>query len=112
MTRHEYNRNLNVRFVQLGREIETAQPWQPDVEDEAACHIPKVAPQQFGSRSKQFHPKADRSKQASERFAQGLVVVDDEDDWLFGCAWRSLMMGHEILARYEISSAENIISGS
>ena len=43
---HEYNRNVDVRLAELGLEIEPAEPRQPDIQDEAACHIGKLAAQQ------------------------------------------------------------------
>src|SRR5262249_11372525 len=99
---HEYDRNSDARLGELSLKIEPAQPRQSDIEYEAACHIGKLASQQVRGRAECLHPKVDRAKQPSERFAHGFIVVDDEHDRLFGksgCA--SLTLYHEIVSRLE-----------
>jgi hypothetical protein len=61
-------------------EVEAAQSRQADIEHEAARRIRKLVQQKFRHRGEQLWLKIDRSKQAAQRFMEGGVVIDDEDD--------------------------------
>src|ERR1700722_7088798 len=45
---HEDDWNMDIRPGQLGLEIQTAQPWQPDIEHQAAGALRKLVLQHFG----------------------------------------------------------------
>src|SRR5215510_13820258 len=96
---HEYDGNMDVRLGEFGLEIEPAHPRQSDVEHEAACHIGKLASQKVRGRAERLDPEADRSEQAAERLAHGLIVVDDEYDRRFGrSSLASWTLDHGILS--------------
>src|SRR5215831_1047555 len=96
---HEYDRNMDVRLGELGLEVEPAQPGQSHIEHEAACNVGKLASQQVRGRAERLDPEIDRTKQASERFAHGFIVVDDEHGRLFGASERaSWTLDHESLS--------------
>src|SRR5215471_4655327 len=96
---HEYDGNMDVRLGELGLEIEAAEPGQSHIEHEAACHVGKLASQQVRGRAERLDPETDRTKQASERFAHGFIVVDDKHGRLFGASERaSWTLDHEILS--------------
>jgi hypothetical protein len=48
MAGHKNDWNVNVRFGELELKVQATQSRQPDVEDQTACNIRKLAPQQFG----------------------------------------------------------------
>src|SRR5262249_24944930 len=82
-----------------GLEVEPAQPGQSHIEHEAACHVGELASQQVRGRAERLDPETDRTKQASERFAHGFIVVDDEHDRRFGSRrLASWTLDHEILS--------------
>jgi len=81
MARHHDNGNVNVRFGQLILEVEAAHSRQPDVKHNTARRLRQFVLQQFRGRGEQFRLKADRSKQAAQRFSNLKVVIDDENDW-------------------------------
>ncbi len=81
---HEDDGNVNVCFGQFGLEVETAQSRQSDVEHQTAEHVGKMALQQFGGRPEHFDLVPDGPEQASERLAQGFIVINNKDDRLFG----------------------------
>ena len=88
MAGHEYDGNMNVRFSELGLEIQPADPRQSDVEHKAACHVGKFAAQEVRGRTERLDLEFDGSKQAPERLAHGFVVIDDEYGRLFGSGRR------------------------
>src|SRR5260221_1706872 len=63
---HEYDGNVDVRLAELGLKIEPADPRQPDIEDEAACHIGKLAAQQVRGRTERLDLEAHSSKEDSQ----------------------------------------------
>ena len=71
-------------FAKLGLKVEAAQPGQPDVEDQAAGNVRKLALQKLGSRTEHFDPQAHRPEKIAERFTHRRVVVDNEDDRFLG----------------------------
>jgi hypothetical protein len=79
VTRHEDDRDANIRLGQAGLKIEAIDPRQPDVEDQAAGNIRKVGLQKFGGRAKHFDSQVHRSKQMRECDAHGGIVVNDEN---------------------------------
>jgi hypothetical protein len=91
---------MDVCLGELGLEIEPAEPWQSDVEHEAACHVGKLAPQEVRRRTERLDPESDGAKQVSERLAHRFIVIDDEYDRLFGTSvLASCTLYHEILPR-------------
>src|SRR5579863_9006863 len=75
----ENDRNANVGLGELGLEIESADPRQPDIKDEAGGGIGQLEFQKIGRRGEYLGAQADRSQQAPECLAQRSVVVDHEN---------------------------------
>src|SRR5437763_15596866 len=87
---HEYDRSMDVRLGELGLEVESGEPRQSDIEQEAGCHIGKLAAQQGRGRTERLDLEAGRSKQAAQRLAHGFIVVNDEYHGFFGnSGWAS-----------------------
>ena len=84
MAGHKDDWNVNVCLGELGLKVQAAQSWQPDIEDQAAGNIWKLALQHFGRRTEHLNPQTHRLKKIGERPAHGFVVVDNEDNRLPG----------------------------
>ena len=86
VARYHDNGDVNIRSNQLSLEVEAAHSGQPDVEHNTTRRRGELVLQEFRRRAEQSGLKADRSKQAAQRFANLRVVIDDENDWrLEGC---------------------------
>ena len=100
MTRHHDDGDVNVRFGQLSLEVEAAHSGQPDIEHKAARRLRELVLQEFRRRAEQSGLKPNRSKQAAQRLANFMVVIDDEDDWRFGervnLSWTAFAASREI----------------
>ena len=84
VTRHENDRNANIGLRQLGLKVEAAQPGQPDVEDQAAGNVRKLALQKLVRRTEHFDPQPHRPEKVAQRFTHRRVVVDNKDDRFLG----------------------------
>ena len=90
MAGHEDDRYMNVRLGEFGLKVQAAQSGQPDVQDQAARDIRKLALQHFGGRAEQLNLQSDRLKKVAEGSAHRYVVLDNEDDRFPGACrdWR------------------------
>src|SRR5712671_4406081 len=84
VTRHKDDRDANIRLSQFGLKVETADPRQPDIEDQAACNIRYLDLPKFAGRTEQLDAQAYRSEKTAESRAHRYVVVDDEYNRLLG----------------------------
>jgi len=102
VTRHKDDRDANIRLSQFGLKVETADPRQPNIEDQAACNIGHLDLRKFAGRTEQLDPQAYRSEKTAESRAHRYVVVDDEDD-SFRCARGDVLRfwapGHSVSSR-------------
>jgi hypothetical protein len=74
----------NIRLSQFGLKVETANPRQPDIEDQTACNIWRLDLLKFVDRTEQFDPQAHRSEKTAESRAHRHIVVDDANDRFLG----------------------------
>jgi hypothetical protein len=73
---------VDARFGKVDLKIEAAQSGQPDVKNQAAGDIRKLALQKFGSRTEHFDPQAHRPEKIPERLPHRFVIIDNVDDRL------------------------------
>src|SRR5712664_3908260 len=102
VTRHKDDRDANIRLSQFGLKVETADPRQPDIEDQAACNIGHLDLRKFAGRTEQLDPQAYRSEKTAQSRAHRYVVVDDEDDSFRrsrGGVFRFWAPGHSVSSR-------------
>ena len=78
------DRDANIRLSQFGLKVETANPRQPDIEDQTACNIWRLDLLKFVDRTEQFDPQAHRSEKTAESRAHRHIVVDDANDRFLG----------------------------
>ena len=71
---------LNIPFGHLTLEVEAAHPWHPNIEHKTGRRVGPLAVQEFLRRPERLHLQSDRLKEVLERIADGLIVIDDEDD--------------------------------
>ncbi len=84
MGSNENNGKAAVRLAQLLLQLDPAHARQAHVEYQAGCVIAIVTGEKFLSRGKCSWRKAGRLHHASQRFAEGFVIVHDCDDASFG----------------------------
>src|SRR5262249_42235256 len=99
---HEDDRDADLGLGELRLEVEAAQSRQPDVEHEAAHHLGQLVFQQVGRRPEQLDLVSNRSEQAAQRLAHGLVVVDNEYDRLLSGRDRSVHGNYKVRATWLI----------
>jgi hypothetical protein len=80
MTGDEDYRNLDPSLRKFCLKIQTAQPWQPDIDDQAAYYVRPLRPKEFLRGIKRFDPQSYRSDKAAECPAHRRIVINDEND--------------------------------
>jgi hypothetical protein len=72
MAGHE--NDWNVRLGEFGLKVQPAQSGQPDVKDQAACDVRKLALQHFGRRTEHLNLQAHRFKKIGQRPVRRCIV--------------------------------------
>jgi hypothetical protein len=89
----EYDRKPHARLGYSALELESARPWQPDVEHDASGRVGPSGLQKFLNRSERLRLQPERGQQIVDRLdrlADRHIVVDDVYDGTFGRGWRWL----------------------
>ena len=84
MGSYENNGKPRVDLVQLFLQLDPAHAWQAHVENQAGELIVIVTSEKVLSRGEGSWRKAGRLYYASQRFAQGFIIVHDCDDGAVG----------------------------
>jgi hypothetical protein len=80
---NEDDRHFDAQPAKLGLQIETAQPRQSDVQDQAARHGWQLMLQKLGCGRECLDAQVDRAKQHAQRTEHERIIVDDVYDRLF-----------------------------
>src|ERR1700722_9617441 len=80
MRSDENDRNLNIGFGELALQSESADPRQPDIEDEATGHVWKIACEELLCGSERLHLQTYGSDEALDRTTNRGIVVHNEND--------------------------------